>query len=134
MVWIIAVIVVVLIVWWFIKMSSPEGAAKGVARTQLMSFYAFKAKYPNMDKGDLYTAVIKTRPGYDTNEKVEALIDFAMQLNVQKNGAINGYQVTFMWLVVAMCVIEYNQGHKQASGDSITRIWKTVSRMIPEDL
>jgi hypothetical protein len=39
-----------------------------------------------------------------------------------------------MWIVVAMCVIEQNQGNKQATGELVTRIYRAVSSVIPEDM
>ena len=133
MVWAIIAIVIVIIVIWLRRMSSPEVAAKGVARAQLMSLQMFRAKYPDKDIAELVIPVIKARPGYDTDEKIEALIHFARQLSIQKNGPVNGY-ASFMWIVVAMCVIEQNQGNKQATGELITRVYRAVSSIIPEEM
>ena len=133
MVWVVVAIIVIVIIVWLKRMSSPEVAAKSVARTQLMSLQGFRRKYPNKEIAELVIPVIKTRPGYDTDEKIESLIDFARQLSVQKNGAANGY-ASFMWIVVAMCVVEQNQGNKQATGELVTRIYRAVSSIIPEEM
>lgn len=133
MVWIFVAIVVIVIIIWVKRMSSPGAMAKSIARTQLMSLQGLKRKYPNKENAELYISVIKTRPGYDTDEKIESLIDFARLLSLQKNGPANGY-ASFMWIVVAMCVIESNRGNKQASGELITSIYRTVSGIIPEDM
>jgi hypothetical protein len=130
MVWVIVAIIAIVIFIWLRRMSSPEVASKSVARTQLMSLQGFRRKYPSKE---LIVPVIKTRPGYDTDEKIEALIDFARQLSIQKNGPVKGY-ASFMWIVVAMCVIEQNQGNKQATGELVTRIYRAVSSVIPEDM
>lgn len=133
MVWVVVAVIVIVVVIWLKRMSSPELAAKSVARTQLMSLQGFRSKYPDKEIAELVVPVIKTRPGYDTDEKVEALIDFARQLSVQKNGPVNGY-ASFMWIVVAMCVIEQNQGNKQATGELITKIYRAVNSIIPEEM
>jgi hypothetical protein len=133
MVWVIVAIIAIVIFIWLRRMSSPEVASKSVARTQLMSLQGFRRKYPSKEIAELIVPVIKTRPGYDTDEKIEALIDFARQLSIQKNGPVKGY-ASFMWIVVAMCVIEQNQGKKQATGELVTRIYRAVSSVIPEDM
>lgn len=133
MVWLAVAIVIFVIFIWLKWMSSPGEMTKSIARTQLMSLQGFKRKYPNKDTSELVIPVIKTRPGYDTDEKVDALIDFARQLSVQKNGPVNGY-ASFMWIVVAMCVIEQNRGNKQASVELLARTYRAVSSIIPEDM
>ena len=61
MVWVVVAIIVIVIVIWLRRMSSPEVAAKSVARTQLMSLQRFRAKYPNKEIAELVIPVIKTR-------------------------------------------------------------------------
>ncbi len=132
MVWVFILGIAIIIITWLSRMSSPEATAKSIARTQLLSLRGFKQKYPNKEVSELIFPVIKTRPGYDADEKVEALIDFARQLSIQKNGPINGCP-SFMWIVIAMCVVEQNHGGKQVSGELVTRVYRAVSEIIPEE-
>ena len=129
MVWYIVIaIIVVLIVRYFF---SFKGRVRNIAKAHLATYQAVRIANPNAKPDDIYKQVIKSRAGFA--DKIEFVYGFASQLKEQRDGMADSWDVNFMWIVMALCVIE-TSGGKTASGKRLTTIYNVTRAIIPDNI
>ncbi len=123
----------IIIIFAIYYMMNKQTRIKKIAKTQLMSYYAFRSKYPNTPKEYIYKKVIFTRPPYNNEENYKALLAFAESLASQKYG--NYAHATLYWITMAICAIElYPSKNNQVSGENLTYISSELSKYINESI
>ena len=129
MVWFIVIAIVIVIAARYLF--SFKAKVKNIARAQLQTYQTIKAANPNIKTDDLYKQVITSRTGFQ--DKVEYVYGLASQLKEQRDGTGESWDVNFMWIVVALCVIE-TSGGATASGKRLTTIYNITRAIIPDNL
>lgn len=129
MVWYIVIaIVIVLVARYFF---SFKARVRSIAKAHLSTYQTIKAANPNAKPDDIYKQVIKSRAGFA--DKIEFVYGFASQLKEQRDGMADSWDVNFMWIVMALCVIE-TSGGTTASGKRLTTIYNVTRAIIPNNL
>lgn len=129
MVWYIVIaIIIVLVARYFF---SFKARVRNIAKAHLNTYQTIKAANPNAKSDDLYKQVIKSRAGFA--DKIEFVYGFASQLKEQRDGTADSWDINFMWIVMALCVIE-TSGGATASGKRLTTIYNITRAIIPDNL
>jgi hypothetical protein len=130
-IWLIIGFVLVVVIYMGAKMrqaSRPLGFAQQLAKTQLRSFYAFRNKYPNLPKQDLYSMVITSRPGYDAQLASE-IISGAGEVAEQM-----GASLRFWMVILQLAAYEYLSRTGQSPSPVMDDLRSGVVGAIPPEL
>lgn len=129
MVWFIVIAIVIVIAARYLF--SFKAKVRDIAKTQLRTYQTIKTANPSSKTDDLYKQVITSRTGFQ--DKVEYIYGLASQLKEQRDGTTESWDVNFMWIVMAMCVVE-TSGNTRASGKRLTTIYNATRAVIPDNL
>lgn len=95
-----------------------KGFAKGIAKAQLRSFFAYRSKYPTMKPQELYLAALKTRRTHSEDLITE-------WINESKN---------FQDVVICMAQYEYLSRRGDMGREEMGKIDEVVRKTIPANL
>ncbi len=129
MVWYIVIAIVIVLVARYLF--SFKARVRNIAKAHLRAYQTIKAANPSAKTDDLYKQVIKSRAGFA--DKVEVVYGLASQLKEQRDGMAESWDINFMWIVTAICVIE-TSGNTRASGKRLTSIYRVTQSIIPDNL
>ena len=109
-----------------------KGFAKGLAKAQLRSFFAYRGKYPEMKPEELYLAALKMRPGYSEN-LILGLIEDTKEFCTK-----NGKPFNFQEVVYSLATFEYEKTHPDSSWEKGSKdrakIKETVKSIVPANI
>ena len=131
MIWLIIGLLLAVVIYIGSKMiqsSRPLGFARQLARTQLLSFYAFRNKYPNLPQQELYSMVLTSRPGYDA-QLASGIISGAGEVAKQM-----GLNLRFWMVVLQLASYEYLSRTGQSPLPVMDDLRSGVTSVIPQEL
>jgi hypothetical protein len=111
-----------------VQSSRPLGFARQLARAQLLSFYAFRNKYPDLPQQSLYSMVITSRPGYDA-QLASNIISGAGEVAEQM-----GSSLRFWMVVLQLATYEYLSRTGQSPLPVMNDLRSGVTSVIPPEL
>lgn len=121
-------LIVFYIVKKLVQLSTPRGFAKGVAKSQLLSLYAFRNYSPNNPTEDLYLRAIMTRPGYNM-ELASNFIADARSLSQQIE-----VDLKFWMVILHLVAYEYLKRTGRSPLPVMNELREGVLSAIPPDL
>lgn len=130
--WIIGIVVLVVIIMLFVRWSnSIEGMSKTVAKVMRASLVAIQGQYDypidtNQGKIQLYSHVLRTRPGY-RQEIIDDILDEAIALTKARGSN----QISFNRVVYMVVVREYTLAKgARPTKDQVHAIMRTVDSIL----
>ena len=130
-IFIIVLIVLGLLIWLVKRNGKVDVFAKGVAKAQLRSFYAFQHHDPNLSKRELYVKTISMRPGY-RNGEAEGLVKEAEER--LKGGSILKLKDVVYQLALKEYINSTSPRISMENGLNILVIKQIIDESVPDNL